>query len=101
MTKKAITADPATNASSLFQQGKFEKEITPRVDFDSLLEKATKNIGGRLGIFSEPVWNSEDAEASNIWITIENENYESRQATQIRIDSEKLNFLPRLLSGYK
>lgn len=73
MTKKAITADPAISAPSLFQQGKFEKEITPRVDFDSLLEKATKNIGGRLGIFSEPVWNSEDAEASNIWITVENE----------------------------
>lgn len=69
----ATTDNAIIKRSTLFQQGEIETEIIPQVDFKSLLEKATKNIGGRLGIISEPVWNSEDAEATNIWVFVENE----------------------------
>lgn len=57
-------------ASPLLRQGTEVSEFEPKVDMKQLLESTAWQIGGPYGGFIEGCWNSEDAGATHIFITI-------------------------------
>lgn len=72
MKKKTSSPQQRPSTVRKFAGGKMkQKEIfTREVDLASLIHSATRNIGGRYGLFSELAINSDDWGAENIWITV-------------------------------
>lgn len=74
MPKKTAVIErpsPAIPESILMAKATIGRQIIPKINLKGLINSATRNIGGRYGLFIEAITNSNDYRAENIYITLE------------------------------